>query len=499
MRTTTSSRRQPGAPSKTASTVPSVVFLAQPETPRSSASLRSESRKKTPCTLPWITTLASRAVGYVRCPDPPVRRNTLLLSASLAANSAMLQLSAAVATLTVVLVVGVRSLVGLGPAIVLGTGALSALPAGRAMDRFGRVPVLVDRLRARRSQVECWPRSARLSTSRSPFSSGSPSWALRARPRSSRAPPPETCTRRAAGRGVSRLSSSAPSSARFSGRPSSARSWRAATSTPTRSSSPGSPPRRSCSSGSCSSPRCDPTRAGSPACSPGRTRGGRARGQSRGLAVILRRPGVLPSMVAAMASFSTMVVIMTLTGVVVVDRGHPGRRRLPDHRRARARHVRARDRRRRPHRPDRTHAARSSAGSRSWPRRRSACSGSRSVATIALALFALGLGWSFSFVAATAQLADCTIPAERGKLLGLNDLLSGPHRCGARPDRRLRARCARGRRARRSVGWRSRSPRRGGSCATRSAFAQPRSRRPRSTDGWYNRPSADARSAAFLS
>src|SRR4029079_14319117 len=76
-------------------------------------------------------------------PEPPVRRNTILLSASLAANSAMLQLSAAVATLTVVLVVGVRSLVGLGPAIVLGTGALSAFPAGSAMDRFGRVPVLV--------------------------------------------------------------------------------------------------------------------------------------------------------------------------------------------------------------------------------------------------------------------------------------------------------------------------------------------------------------------
>src|SRR5919108_2839785 len=73
----------------------------------------------------------------------PIRRNTLLLAASLAVNSAMLQLSAAVATLTVVLVVGVGGLVGLGPAIVLGTGALFALPAGRAMDRFGRIPVLV--------------------------------------------------------------------------------------------------------------------------------------------------------------------------------------------------------------------------------------------------------------------------------------------------------------------------------------------------------------------
>jgi hypothetical protein len=43
----------------------------------------------------------------------------------------------------------------------------------------------------------------------------------------------------------------------------------------------------------------------------------------------------------------------------------------------------------------------------------------------AVLLFGLGLGWNLSFVAATAQLADATIPAERGKLLGLNDLLAG--------------------------------------------------------------------------
>ena len=35
------------------------------------------------------------------------------------------------------------------------------------------------------------------------------------------------------------------------------------------------------------------------------------------------------------------------------------------------------------------------------------------------------MGWSFSFVAATAQLADCTEPSERGRLLGFNDLLAG--------------------------------------------------------------------------
>ena len=72
----------------------------------------------------------------------PVRRNTFLLSAALATNSAMLQLSAAVASLTLVAVLDVEGLLGLGPAIVLASSALAALPAGRAMDRIGRVPVL---------------------------------------------------------------------------------------------------------------------------------------------------------------------------------------------------------------------------------------------------------------------------------------------------------------------------------------------------------------------
>jgi MFS family permease len=44
------------------------------------------------------------------------------------------------------------------------------------------------------------------------------------------------------------------------------------------------------------------------------------------------------------------------------------------------------------------------------------------VAATAVLLFLLGLGWNVSFVAATAQLADRSSPAERGKLLGFNDL-----------------------------------------------------------------------------
>jgi len=74
--------------------------------------------------------------------DPPIRRNTALLSSSLAMNSATLQLGAAVASLTLVRVLHIEGLLGLGPAIVLAAGALAALPAGLLMDRVGRVPVL---------------------------------------------------------------------------------------------------------------------------------------------------------------------------------------------------------------------------------------------------------------------------------------------------------------------------------------------------------------------
>jgi MFS family permease len=72
----------------------------------------------------------------------PIRRNTALLALTLGVNSSVLQLVAAVASLTFVLVTGVRGLLGLGPAIFLVSAGLTALPAGRLMDRRGRVPVL---------------------------------------------------------------------------------------------------------------------------------------------------------------------------------------------------------------------------------------------------------------------------------------------------------------------------------------------------------------------
>ena len=44
---------------------------------------------------------------------------------------------------------------------------------------------------------------------------------------------------------------------------------------------------------------------------------------------------------------------------------------------------------------------------------------------MSLALFGLGLGWSFSYVAATTELVDRAALSERGRLVGFSDLLSG--------------------------------------------------------------------------
>ena len=85
----------------------------------------------------------------------PIRRNTILLAATMAVYSAVLQLVAAVSSLTFVLVTGVEGLLGLGPAIFLTASALTALPAGRAMDR-DRAPA------GDRRRLRGWrPRAAR--------------------------------------------------------------------------------------------------------------------------------------------------------------------------------------------------------------------------------------------------------------------------------------------------------------------------------------------------
>jgi predicted MFS family arabinose efflux permease len=143
------------------------------------------------------------------------------------------------------------------------------------------------------------------------------------------------------------------------------------------------------------------------------------------LGELLRRPGVVPALLAAQASFSVMVGLMTLTGVVVVDHQH---HMAHDVFPIIGAHVLGMyalvlvigdliDRiGRTPALAGGLVIMAAAAISLEWV---------MSVPATAVALFALGVGWNFSFVAATAELADCTEPWERGKLLGFNDLLSG--------------------------------------------------------------------------
>jgi MFS family permease len=140
------------------------------------------------------------------------------------------------------------------------------------------------------------------------------------------------------------------------------------------------------------------------------------------LSEIIRRPGVIPALLAGFASMAVMVSVMNLTGYVVVDhRDHAQHLIFPiigahvlgmyalvlvigpvidrvGHTRALAAGLIV--------------MAVSCAGIQVF----------EGVWMTGALLFGLGLGWNVSFVAATAQLADRSSPAERGKLLGANDL-----------------------------------------------------------------------------
>ena len=140
---------------------------------------------------------------------------------------------------------------------------------------------------------------------------------------------------------------------------------------------------------------------------------------------ILGRPGVVPALLTAQASFGVTVAVMTLTGAVVADHHHHhGHDVFP----IIGAHVigmyglvlvigRVIDR------VGRTPCL--GAGLILMAISTSSLLWVESVPATALVLFGLGIGWNLSFVAATAELADCTQPWERGRLMGFNDLLSG--------------------------------------------------------------------------
>ena len=352
----------------------------------------------------------------------PIRRNTVLLSAALAATSAMLQLSAAVASLTLVLVLDIEGLLGLGPAIVLASGALAALPAGRSMDRFGRIPVLAAgyglgiagcALAAIGSAATSAP-VVLLGLVGVGAASGI---ALLARTAAGDMYPPERRARGIAlvlfGAVFGALLGPAVFSPLLAGRDLDGEAlaplWLAA---------------GAIMLGGLalvSAVRPDPRRIA-------QLLGNEPDDLDRSAAPLrelLTRPGVIPALLAAQASFAVMVAVMTLTGAVVVDHhGHAAHHVFP----IIGAHVVGMyalvivvgdliDR------IGRTPALAGgllvmavSAASLLWI---------ESIVATAVALFGLGLGWNFSFVAATAELADSTRANERGRLLGFNDLLSG--------------------------------------------------------------------------
>ncbi|HVL95478.1 MAG TPA: MFS transporter [Solirubrobacteraceae bacterium] len=358
----------------------------------------------------------------------PVRRNTVLLAAALAANSGMLQLSAAVASLTLVRVLGAGGLLGLGPAIVLGSGALAALPAGRLMDRVGRVPVLaggflIGAAGAALAGLGSAAGSRWLVLAGLLGVGVASGTSLLARAAAGDMYPPERRARGIAyvlfGTVFGAILGPAVFAPLLHGRALDGDAllvlWlggaalmlvalvfvvfvrpdprEIARRLEAEGLAPGDPP--------------PPPAAAAP------------------LREILRRPGVLPALIAAQASFAVMVGVMTLTGAVVVDHHHHAAHTVFPIIGAHVLGMYALvivvgdviDRvGRAPCLVGGLLVMAVAAGSLTWI---------ESVWATAIALFGLGLGWNLSFVAATAELADRSGAFERGRLLGLNDLLSG--------------------------------------------------------------------------
>jgi MFS family permease len=341
----------------------------------------------------------------------------------MAVYSAVLQLVAAVSSLTFVLVTGVRGLLGLGPAIFLVASALTAVPAGRAMDRYGRKPVIAAGYAS--AALGCAVTALATNVGSTPLvilgfalTGAASGVALLIRTAAGDMYPPE---RRA--RGISyvlfgsvfgAILGPAVFGPLFAGKELEAGAltvpWLAASGISL------------LALGLVALVRPDPKRIAEIIA--GDHGGGAPAPPAAPLAVILQRPGVRPAMLAALASFGVMVSVMNLSGYVVVEHHHHHQGDVFPIIGAHVFGMYALvlvvgaliDR------IGRTPAlaggllvmAASTIGLL-WV---------ESVVATAVLLFGLGVGWNLSFVAATAQLADLTSASERGRLLGFNDLLS---------------------------------------------------------------------------
>jgi MFS family permease len=350
----------------------------------------------------------------------PVRRNTILLAATLTSLSGMVQLAVAVATVTLVLVTGIEGILGLGPAIFLTAGALAALPAGRLMDRHGRVPVLAGGclagiLGCLTTALGCALDSAPVVVTGFALVGIAQGTILLARAAAADMYPPE---RRA--RGISYVLFGALFGAAlgplvfrplFAGKELDTDAlvipWIAAAGIMV----------IGLALVLCVRP--DPRTIAQQL----HYDAGGTDEPAAPLSEIVRRPGVLTALVAAIASFAGMVSVMNLTGYLVIDHGH----HQADVFTVISLHIvgmyalvlvigQLVDKiGRRPGQVAGLGLMALSTLGLAW---------FQSVGWMSVSLFLLGLGWNISYVAAVTELADRALPAERGKLIGLTDQLS---------------------------------------------------------------------------
>ena len=370
--------------------------------------------------------MTGRAKGrfQIRAPSAalPIRRNTFLLAACLTCLSGMVQLVVAVSTITLVLVTGVESILGLGPAIFLASGALAALPAGRAMDRVGRVPVLAagfcsGAAGCSLAAAGCGWDSSLLVIAGFVLVGASSGTVLLARAAAADLYPPE---RRA--RGISLVLFGALFGAALGPlvfRPLFAGKELELDALVVPYLAAGAI--MLVGLALVLAIRPDPKEI---ALRIAAERSPEPEGPAAPLAEILRRPTVPAALLAAIASFAVMVGIMNLTGYVVVGHGH----HQADVFSVISAHIVG------------MYALVLVIGSLiDGVGRRPALVGGlaimaastiglvwfESVLWTSVALFGLGLGWNVSYVAASTELADAVRPAERGRLIGFTDLLSG--------------------------------------------------------------------------
>jgi MFS family permease len=349
-----------------------------------------------------------------------VKRNAILLALGLVFQSGMIQLAVALGTVTIVSVTGIEGILGLGPAVFLIAGALAVGPAGRISDRVGRMPVIrtgfvLGMLGPAVTAAGCAATSGVLVFVGLGLCGAGQTIVLLSRTASAEMFPPE---RRA--RGMSIVLFGVVSGAiwgplvfgpMFSGRALTPHDlvvpWLAAAAF------------TAVGLAISFGVRPDPKELSLAHAA----QQSQAVASAAPLREILRRPGVGTAMVAAVGSFAVMAGVMNLAGYVAVGHHHS-------------------------HGSIFTIISLHIVGMYGLVlfvgdlverigRRTSMVGGLAimavsnaglvrltSIAGMSLCLFGLGLGWCLSYVAATTELVDRAAASERGRLIGLTDLLS---------------------------------------------------------------------------